>query len=249
MQLQKKLREGGQSMFPSWTSLDELKEWHDWADGVGHWWPIGFGAAVFLFVAVWTTYNRMVDKQIDFLQATEDQRVRDETEADKAAMLASIEQVKLANPQTAQLLERLILAQEESNRVTQDAAYYAQVITPLRTQFEEVHQDYMNSFKNYDELLRNPDYPKDANHPVFAKLESDRKFTQWRRDALKSVKDDSGKLTPLIAAIKAYLTLGSDTPGEFSDDSGNPIRSTFDKRVRHALIEKPTRTKASFSLM
>jgi hypothetical protein len=55
-------------MFPSWDSLDELKGWQEWAENIGHWWPIVVGFIAFAIGTAWTSYNRAIDHRIDTLQ-------------------------------------------------------------------------------------------------------------------------------------------------------------------------------------
>ena len=78
-------------MFPSWDSIEELDKWHNWADGIGHWWPIIVGAVALVIGGIWTTYNRAVDHRLAYLTSKRDQEDR---AGEKAALRNDLENVK-----------------------------------------------------------------------------------------------------------------------------------------------------------
>lgn len=74
--------------------------------------------------------------------------------------------------------------------------------------FDEVHREYMESFRRYRDLVRNTKVVVGPDHPVLDAIRTDHVFTGGPREKLLGMVETSGEgaLLAFAAAVKKYLT-------------------------------------------
>jgi DNA-binding protein H-NS len=83
---------------------------------------------------------------------------------------------------------QLVQQRQEANR-----KLYTDFVEPAISDFEKVHQNYLETFKQYREMLTSDSTPINSKHPVLQKLEQDINFSAHLRTkltALHQFKDD-----------------------------------------------------------
>jgi hypothetical protein len=103
------------------------------------------------------------------------------------------------------LCDRLIqLASIKSSKQT---SIFQNIIQATQTEFEKVHAQYVESFKNYRSLIQDARLPLTTEHPVFETLEQDMLYTLGARGTLWVALEatDNKKARPYLALVHAYL--------------------------------------------
>lgn len=59
------------------------------------------------------------------------------------------------------------------HRQVQNQELYTDFVVPALSSFEELHKNYMESFRGYRELIESSKAPLDLSHPIFEKIEQD----------------------------------------------------------------------------
>lgn len=92
------------------------------------------------------------------------------------------------------LADRLI--QLWNYREEVDRHLFENFITPIHANFEDVHQEYVDSFRGYRQMLKTSTDPFDDNHPVLDALEEDATFNSKLRMRIHGMV--SGENDPLL---------------------------------------------------
>jgi hypothetical protein len=104
------------------------------------------------------------------------------------------------------LLDRLI--QLVTRREALNRSHYADFIAPMMVDLDAVHKDYIESFRRYQELLRDTSHPITMQHPIFEAMDNDNALSAGLREkvicAWSSDPPDSD-LAEFSFAISHYL--------------------------------------------
>lgn len=107
------------------------------------------------------------------------------------------------------LIDRCI--QLAARREQDRRALFEEFVAPAYVTFEAVHDDYLDTFREYRRILTESSAPLTANHPVFDKLRADSLFSQGKRGKLNALQPllTEPELGGFITAISRYLTLST----------------------------------------
>ena len=86
-------------------------------------------------------------------------------------------------------------------------------LEPAMSDFEEVHSDYLNSYRKYTELLSETKKPYNKKHPVFKMIKEDALFSMNIRDKVYSFYDYTNDKTfsRFVNMIMDYFQYSSDS--------------------------------------
>jgi hypothetical protein len=96
----------------------------------------------------------------------------------------------------------LVKRREELHR-----ALFEDFVDPIQKDFEAVHNNYLETFRNYRELVKTTNHAFDDTHPVFDSIKADSLFSAGMRaqvQQLHSLKSH-GLLEKFLGAISNYL--------------------------------------------
>ncbi|MGJ5674448.1 MAG: hypothetical protein ACR9NN_12670 [Nostochopsis sp.] len=102
-------------------------------------------------------------------------------------------------------LIKLIQHAEETNR-----RLYQDFAAPSFSDFEKVHQNYIETFLVYRKMIISRDKPLDLNHPVFDKIKEDMLFYGQIRDKLYAldIHEEDFVFGSFIRSIFWYMSYG-----------------------------------------
>ena len=115
------------------------------------------------------------------------------------------------------LISRVVDLLKEEQRIKK--TMHDNFIVPLMSQFEEIHENYVQTFIKYGEIISGGDFPITKAHPVVKEIKKDSLTSNsmrvklgalWR--ALEDSKDNSSELTALLEAIGRYLQFAVESP-------------------------------------
>lgn len=102
----------------------------------------------------------------------------------------------------------LVKRREQVNR-----SFYVDFVNPAFADFERVHKDYMDSFRNYREEIKTTSTYLDSDHPILDMIRRDSLFSVDLRAKLWELEDSHSDKTlgELVHAIISYLTCVAET--------------------------------------
>jgi hypothetical protein len=104
------------------------------------------------------------------------------------------------------IIDRLIQLVERQEKVSRNT--FTDFVAPVMTDFDAVHQDYLDSFNRYAELLQDTTHPFDLNHPIFNAIERDRvmsRHLRGRARVLRASAADNHVFKKLAGSIEEYF--------------------------------------------
>lgn len=128
------------------------------------------------------------------------------------------------------------------------AKIFNNFITPIYNDFEQVHVEYLHSFKDYRRLIEDQEWSKN-NNKFLERLENDNRYTMHTRIKILSLADESKKnkgkaVGPFIDAIYGYLIdphIQTDKDNLIPEDSSTFLASLkvdIDSRQDFEVIER-----------
>jgi len=115
------------------------------------------------------------------------------------------------------LISRIIELLKEEQRLKK--SMHDDFIMPLMNQFDDIHENYIETFIKYGETISHGDLPLDKKHPLFKEIKKDglssgsmrvKLGALWR--ALDERRDNSDELMRLLESIANYLQLAVVSP-------------------------------------
>ncbi len=74
---------------------------------------------------------------------------------------------------------------KDANLRISNQKLFEDFVKPIHINFEAVHKDYLETFKNYRHVLKTSDKPFNLSHPVWDLIQEDHIFTDGSREKLK----------------------------------------------------------------
>jgi len=114
------------------------------------------------------------------------------------------------------LIDRAIGLVREHKAVRR--ALHDDYVAPLIAQFDEVHRNYLTTFRKYREMIATGETNFSASDPVFQEIKNDSLFSGDVRAKLGAFwqgldhRDNADSITALLSAIFRYLASGTDYP-------------------------------------
>jgi hypothetical protein len=137
------------------------------------------------------------------------------------------------------LLDRLIDLGKHRQEVSR--ASFTDFVAPAMADLETVHQDYLDSFRRYRDMLENTTIPLTADHPVLRTIARDNLFSEGLRSKileLNPITDDK-VFGPFISRVKWYVS-GASTPPEAVEyepwDGISQVRRVRYRRTLEAIL-------------